>query len=185
MRNLWHHPTVTTPCQLAANPARRSFNSPTQDIASQSVTPSCSSTFAGPRRWHCLPLCHRLGRKLRGSSVLDHLVPIPSPACRSSQQVPQIQRTEATAAAVGGGRSSRPRWKNSRTAAHWATEQAKKTMQPQTEEQRGKELTARGLISKATAGLVGGAAAGSAECREHWPRYASLERGAAQATQAA
>ena len=47
----------------------------------------------------------------------------------------------------------------------------KKTVQPQTQEQRGKRacaFTARGSIGKAMKGLVGGAAAGSAECRKHW-----------------
>ena len=46
----------------------------------------------------------------------------------------------------------------------------KKTVQPQTEEQRGKRacaLTERGSISKVTKGLVGGAATGSAEYRKH------------------
>ena len=42
-------------------------------------------------------------------------------------------------------------------------------MQPQTEEQRGKRaLTARGSISKAMRGLVGGVAAGKAEHRRQW-----------------
>ena len=44
-------------------------------------------------------------------------------------------------------------------------------MQPQTDEQRGKRacaLTARGPISKAMKGLVGGAAPGSADCRKNW-----------------
>ena len=44
-------------------------------------------------------------------------------------------------------------------------------MQPQTDEQRGKRacaLTARGSISKAMKGLVGGAAEGSADCRKNW-----------------
>ena len=43
--------------------------------------------------------------------------------------------------------------------------------QPQTDEQRGKRacaLTARGFISKAMKGLVGGAAQGSADCRRNW-----------------
>ena len=47
----------------------------------------------------------------------------------------------------------------------------KKTVQRQTEEQRGKRAcarTARGSIGRATTGLVGGAATGSAECRKHW-----------------
>ena len=47
----------------------------------------------------------------------------------------------------------------------------KRTMQPQTDEQRGKRacaLTARGPISKAMKGLVGGAAPGSADCRKNW-----------------
>ena len=49
--------------------------------------------------------------------------------------------------------------------------QEKKTLRPQTAEQRGKRacaLTARGSIRKALKGLVGGAAAGSAEHRMHW-----------------
>ena len=49
--------------------------------------------------------------------------------------------------------------------------QEKKTLRPQTAEQRGKRacaLTARGSTSKAMKGLVGGAAAGSAEHRMHW-----------------
>ena len=44
-------------------------------------------------------------------------------------------------------------------------------MQRQTEEQRGKRacsLTASGSISKAMEGLVGGAAQGSADCRQNW-----------------
>ena len=44
-------------------------------------------------------------------------------------------------------------------------------VQPQTDEQRGKRpcaLTARGSISKAMKGLVGGAAQGSADCRRNW-----------------
>ena len=43
--------------------------------------------------------------------------------------------------------------------------------QPQTDEQRGRRactLTARGSISKAMKGLVGGAAQGSADCRRKW-----------------
>ena len=47
----------------------------------------------------------------------------------------------------------------------------KRTMEPQTDEQRGKRacaLTARGPISKAMKGLVGGAAPGSADCRKNW-----------------
>ena len=42
---------------------------------------------------------------------------------------------------------------------------------PQTDEQRGKRacaLTARGSISKAVKGLVGGAAQGSADCQKNW-----------------
>ena len=56
----------------------------------------------------------------------------------------------------------------------WDTRQTtreKQTVQPQTEEQFGKRacvVTARGSISKATKGLVSGAAAGSAECRKRW-----------------
>ena len=49
--------------------------------------------------------------------------------------------------------------------------QEKKTLRPQTAEQRGKRacaLTARGSIRKALKGLVGGAAAGSAEHRLLW-----------------
>ena len=44
-------------------------------------------------------------------------------------------------------------------------------LQPQTDIQRGKRacaLTARGSISKAMNGLVGGAAQGSADCRRNW-----------------
>ena len=47
----------------------------------------------------------------------------------------------------------------------------KKTVLLQTEEQRSGRacaLTARGSISKAVEGLVGGAATGAAECRKHW-----------------
>ena len=47
----------------------------------------------------------------------------------------------------------------------------KKTVQPQTDEQRGKTaraLTTTGSISKAMERLVGEGAAGSAECRKHW-----------------
>ena len=46
-----------------------------------------------------------------------------------------------------------------------------KTVQPQSDEQRGKRscaLSARGSISKAMKGLVGGAAQGSADCRLNW-----------------
>ena len=44
-------------------------------------------------------------------------------------------------------------------------------VQPQTDEQRGKRacaLTGRGSNRKATKGLVGGAAQGSADCRKNW-----------------
>ena len=47
----------------------------------------------------------------------------------------------------------------------------KRVMQSQTDEQRGKRacaLTARGSISKAMKGLVGGAAQGTADCRKNW-----------------
>ena len=47
----------------------------------------------------------------------------------------------------------------------------KRIMQPQTDEQRLKRacpLAAKGPISKAMKGLVGGAAQGSAECRKNW-----------------
>ena len=47
----------------------------------------------------------------------------------------------------------------------------KRVMQPQTDEQRGKRacaLTARGSISKAMQGLVGGAAQGSVDFRKNW-----------------
>ena len=46
-----------------------------------------------------------------------------------------------------------------------------RTMQPQTDEQRGNRacaLTARGSISKAMKELVGGAAQGSANCQKNW-----------------
>ena len=59
-----------------------------------------------------------------------------------------------------------------------------KTVQPQTEEHRGKRacaLTARGSISKAVTGLVGGAAAGSAECRQDWTT-AMIPRSSGQGT---
>ena len=52
----------------------------------------------------------------------------------------------------------------------WAILCRQRTMQPQTKEQRGERacaLTARGSISKAMKGLVGGAASGSAERRKH------------------
>ena len=57
-------------------------------------------------------------------------------------------------------------------------------MQPQADEQRGKRAcapTARGSISKAMKGLVGGAAAGSAECRKQWTT-ALLLRSSGQGT---
>ena len=44
-------------------------------------------------------------------------------------------------------------------------------MQPQTDEQHGKRacaLTAKGSISKAVKGLVGGAAQGLPDCRKNW-----------------
>ena len=52
-----------------------------------------------------------------------------------------------------------------------ALRRKKGVTQPQTDEQRGKRacaLTARGSISKAMKGLVGGAAQGSADCRRNW-----------------
>ena len=47
----------------------------------------------------------------------------------------------------------------------------KRVVQPQTDEQRWKRacaLTARGSIRKAVKALVGGAAQGSADCRQNW-----------------
>ena len=44
-------------------------------------------------------------------------------------------------------------------------------MQPQTDEERGRRacaMTARGSISKAMQGLMGGAAQGLADCRKNW-----------------
>ena len=65
--------------------------------------------------------------------------------------------------------SSGPRCWDSNTQVRSAGENG--VMQPQTDEQRGKRacaLTARGSISKAMKGLVGGAAQGSADCRKNW-----------------
>ena len=65
--------------------------------------------------------------------------------------------------------SSSPRYWDSMTLLRSAGE--KRVTQPQTNEQRHKRacaLTARGSISKAMKGLVGGAAQGSADCRKNW-----------------
>ena len=59
---------------------------------------------------------------------------------------------------------------SSSSATHGATNFGKEK-KPQIEEQRGKRacaLTARGSVSQAVQGLVGGAAAGTAEHRTRW-----------------
>ena len=119
------------PLSATANSARRSPdvsplpNSPIRDIASQNATRSCSSTSAGRQRWPFFAALYPLW-----SPVLGQLVPIPvrSTASRSSWWIQQKHRNETMATAVGGGRSSRPHWKNSRTAAHWATKQGKEKL---------------------------------------------------------
>ena len=133
-------------------------------------------------------VCHRMRRKPGGSShwspVLGHLMPILLLSDRNT--------AETTAAAVGGGRRSRPLRKNSiqdsSTLGNKTGQRKPCSRRPRNSVKRACKLTARGSISKAMKGLVGGAATGAAERWKHWstsryspelwPRYTSLERGA-------
>ena len=154
---------------------------PFETLSSLNVTHSCLATFiasamAIPRS--IVSRCatgwaESLEGALKGHQSWDILwrhwlrillAEVPKGPDRNSE----IQKKTPTA--VGSRKSARSHWKNSGSAAHWATGE-ENFLRPQTAEQRGKRacaLTARGSISKALKGLVGGAAAGSAEHRMHW-----------------
>ena len=174
---------------------------------SRNVTRSCSPTFAGPQRWPFLAALSPV-TPLRGQKAVTKpsMVTSPGPSCADTaaahclpklQRVRQKHRINTTTTAVGDGRNSRSRRKNSGTAAHSSNQRKENcaAADRRTTSEKTCALTARGSMSKAMKGLVGGAAAGSAGCRKDWTTAlilrssgqgthpSSAER--AQATQAA
>ena len=94
---------------------------------------------------------------------------MPPFAGRNPEGLPVERGTEPALTIVGGqgGARTQSPW----ATAHCAASRHEKEAKPKTEEQRGKRacaLTARESTSTAMKGLVGGAAAGTAEHRKLW-----------------
>ena len=145
-----------------------------ETLLSQSVTPSCSSTFAGLQQWPFL-VALSSGTPQRGQRALKEISMVigPGPSCadiaadycwrkfhKVQMEMPSVKRRPT---AVGCRRSARSHWKNSRSAAHWTTVADRRTAW-----QKSPCPHSQGSISKAMKGLVCGAAAGQAERRTHW-----------------